>query len=301
MQMEGAEAEAAVRKVFKFVAGVLNDAFGEDEAKKCEAELKLLRKIPAEEALDDLSFSSVCQTLSVAIDAGLIPEQGLKTLRSLEGNLPKHGLSPISPLAISLKLGDFGEPLTVKVVKVSGETTSFEVQPWDRVLDLKCMLKPAFGTKVHLTTEDNKSLDDAATFSAAGIVSGAHLTAVSAPFQRGEGVESAMQDVLDFLEDGETVEAVVFGRWGWGGYERPEGVGVPENKLGKVLTPYEAGSYMEGWSFNGGHGAPECYAAHIYTNLRILFPSQYDGATCLNGIPLRPTACDPEDITMPGG
>ena len=55
---------------------------------------------------------------------------------------------------------------------------------------------------------------------------------------------------------------------------------------------------MEGWSFLGGHGAPECYAVYVYTNQRVIFVSQYDGATNLEGIPLRPMACKP---SMPGG
>ena len=55
---------------------------------------------------------------------------------------------------------------------------------------------------------------------------------------------------------------------------------------------------MEGWSFLGGHGSPECYAAYIYTNQRVIFVCQYDGLTSLEGIPARPIACMP---TMPGG
>jgi len=263
--------------------------------KKCEAELKLLRKTPAAEAVADFSFSSVCQTLSQAIDAGMVPEQGLQTLKDLAPSFQKFGLSTDSPLSVSLGLGD---KLSINVLKVNGESTCFEVRRHDRVMDLKCLLKPPFGTRVHLNTEDNTPLDDAQTFAEAGVRAGDTLTVVFEKLLWAKDDKSAIRDVMEFLEDGEIIEAVVFGKWGWGGYEEMVPPAVPMEKIGEVLMPYEAGSYMKGWSFYGGHGAPECYAAYIYTNLRVLFPSQYDGATRLNGIPLRPARCSPK---MPGG
>jgi len=66
----------------------------------------------------------------------------------------------------------------------------------------------------------------------------------------------------------------------------------------KVLTLEQAKPYMKGWSFNNGYGAPECYAVRIWTNLRVFWVTQYDGATQLNNTLRNPVDCVPD---MPGG
>eukprot|EP00439_Symbiodinium_sp_Y106_P042006 s306_g5.t1 len=259
---------AAVRKLFKCAAGVLNSAFGADEAKKCEAEVK---EILGDEFVE-CSFESVLLALSKAIEKGLVPEPGLQTLRNLEPHFEKNGLSPSSPLCVALGLH---ATLKINVVTMAGEKTAHEVESKGKILGLKCKLGVPFGTKANLTFKDTL-LQDSQTFADAGVEEGS-----------------------DLLLDDEEVEAIVFGDWGWGNYEEvDEAHQIPEHRRGKVLTPYEAGSYMEGWSFLGGHGAPECYAAYIYTNQRVIFVCQYDGLTSLEGIPKSPIACMP---TMPGG
>ena len=112
-------------------------------------------------------------------------------------------------------------------------------------------------------------------------------------------MKSAWQDVVEELQEGERIEAVIFGPWGWGGYREPDPPKVPHDLFGKVLKPEEAKQYMEDWTFYTDYGAPECYAAYIYTNWRIFFVVQYDGATWLEWIPRNPTeGIIPE---MPGG
>lgn len=119
---------------------------------------------------------------------------------------------------------------------------------------------------------------------------------------------SAWDDLHDFLEGGEEVEAVVFGPWGWGsfiegrgwepGYGEPNPPPVPFEKRGVLLDALEAMPYMRGWSFDGGYGAPMCYAVRIWTNRRVIWVTQYDGATWLDSAPRHPTAHMPD---MPGG
>lgn len=110
--------------------------------------------------------------------------------------------------------------------------------------------------------------------------------------------ESAKTDILEILERGESVEAVVFGNYGWDGYAEPTKPLVPKTKRGKVLTWEQAQKYMEGWSFYGGFGAPNCYATYIWTNKRIIWVTQYDGATSLSTAPRHPQEGIPD---MPGG
>jgi hypothetical protein len=117
---------------------------------------------------------------------------------------------------------------------------------------------------------------------------------------------NAWNDLQKELKEGETVEAIVFGNWGWAsnsgpdpdGYEEPDPKPVPMDMRGKVLTPEEAKPLMDGWSFNGGYGAPDCYAVRIWTNERILFVTQYDGATGLDSTARNPIDHWPD---MPGG
>jgi hypothetical protein len=111
-------------------------------------------------------------------------------------------------------------------------------------------------------------------------------------------MRNAYEDLRNELDADEAVEAVVFGEWGWGGYSEPDPAPVPGNIQGVVLTLDEAMPYFEGWSFDGGFGAPECYATYIWTNRRVLWVTQYDGATSLESAPRHPVACNPD---MPGG
>lgn len=129
---------------------------------------------------------------------------------------------------------------------------------------------------------------------------------------------NAYDDVIAFLDNDEEVEAVVFGPWGWGsspneeddwdyGFMEPgEGTEgepaaspfVPFDRRGVVLSWDEAQQYMQGWSFYGGHGSPDCYATYIWTNKNVLWVTQYDGATGLDSMPRHPFDVIPN---MPGG
>lgn len=122
---------------------------------------------------------------------------------------------------------------------------------------------------------------------------------------------NAYSNLRDYLEKGEKVEAVVFGEWGWGDYPAEPGCEedwdgntivdnppVPRNKRGIILPIKEARKYMAGWEFDGGYGSPECYATYIWTNQRVIWVTQYDGATRLDSAPRNPIDIIPD---MPGG
>jgi len=108
---------------------------------------------------------------------------------------------------------------------------------------------------------------------------------------------NAYKDLIDYLEDGEVVEALVFGEYGWSGYSE-DTIFVPKDKQGVLLTLEEAEPMMHGWTYDGGYGAPQCYATYIWTNKRVIWVTQYDGSTGLDSMPRNPLACKPD---MPGG
>lgn len=119
----------------------------------------------------------------------------------------------------------------------------------------------------------------------------------------GKVASNAYEELMQALNDGERVEAIVFGGWGGSdheelGYGEPDPPPVPFDKRGVVLTLEEAKPLMQSWQFIGGYGSPDCYAVHIWTNTRVFWVTQYDGSTGLDSAPRNPTPHIPD---MPGG
>ena len=96
---------------------------------------------------------------------------------------------------------------------------------------------------------------------------------------------NAYEDLLEYLEDGEVVEGIVFGAFGEKEQEPPP---VPVDRRGVVLTLEEAKPFMMDWSFHTDYGAAECYAAYIWTNMRLIWITQIDGAAGLDSAPRNP-------------
>ena len=109
---------------------------------------------------------------------------------------------------------------------------------------------------------------------------------------------SAWDDLVEYLNEGEVIESVSFGPWGWDGFGEPEDKPVPKEKQGVPMPPSEAQPLMQSWSFYGGYGSPDCYAVNVWTNSRVIWVTQYDGATGLDSAPRNPSENVPD---MPGG
>ena len=107
---------------------------------------------------------------------------------------------------------------------------------------------------------------------------------------------SAYNELLEFLDENEVVEGIIFGDYGWTIYGKHNP--YPDVVQRKLLTIEEAKPMMKDWVFYNGYGAPECFATNIWTNKRVIFVTQYDGSTNLNSVFRNPTECEPD---MPGG
>jgi len=114
-------------------------------------------------------------------------------------------------------------------------------------------------------------------------------------------MKTAYKELMEYLQEDEHVEAIIFGDFGWGGDREPEPHPVPHDKFGKILTMEQAEPYLKDgrWRFYGRYNSPRCYAVRIWTNKRVLWVSEYDGWTCLNSAPLKPI--DGYIPDMPGG
>lgn len=104
---------------------------------------------------------------------------------------------------------------------------------------------------------------------------------------------TAWDELQEMLTDGEQIEAVVLGDYGWGGgdelgYGEPSHRPVPLDKRGVVLTADEAKPLMQDWQLSGGFGAPSCYAATVWTNRQVIWVHEYDGSTGLESAPRHP-------------
>jgi len=104
---------------------------------------------------------------------------------------------------------------------------------------------------------------------------------------------SAWDELQAMLKEGERVEAIVFGPWGESPRDEPDPPFVPFGRRGIVLEPDEARKYMSGWSFFGDWGIPGGHAAYIWTDKRVFFVGEYDGATSLHSVPRNPQPCRP--------
>lgn len=109
-----------------------------------------------------------------------------------------------------------------------------------------------------------------------------------------------MATLREWIEEaaaGEPVEAVVIGKMGWGDYGSERVPNYAECPRGKVLSWDEALPWLS-YEFSSGFGSPGCQAIYAWTLTKVIFISQYDGATGWHAIPRNPVVCEPE---MPGG
>lgn len=111
---------------------------------------------------------------------------------------------------------------------------------------------------------------------------------------------------IEASAEGEPIEAVVIGAFGWGGWsEDPDDLAygeesvpfIPWDRRGVVL-PWEEARPLLDYQYDNGYGAPGCHAITAWTPSKVLFVTQYDGATGVDVMPRNPVDHRPE---MPGG
>ena len=101
------------------------------------------------------------------------------------------------------------------------------------------------------------------------------------------------QDILDEAGD-EQIEGIVIGNYSTSTYyHEDEPKNVP--RRGVMLTWNEAFPYLD-YEYDNGFGTAECHAITAWTTTKVIFVSEYDGATCVVSIPRHPTKHEPAMI-----
>jgi len=143
---------ASAKRLFKYVAGVLNGAFSVANVADCARDI--LRWLPDETSRrspDDsdvpydvdvegatfrISFTIACRALAAAIGAGVVPMRGILVLKQLRTGFPSHGIATNSPLC-DLLCGSDGLFVPSKVDAViapnTGEPSTAEQSEEDEV------------------------------------------------------------------------------------------------------------------------------------------------------------------------
>lgn len=109
---------------------------------------------------------------------------------------------------------------------------------------------------------------------------------------------------------GGPIKSVVIGGFGWSGgalgdrdeegglvYGLDETRVIPDDKKGIVL-PWEEARTLLNYEYDTGHGAPDCHAITAWAADRVIWVTQYDGATNLSTARRHPANHSPR---MPGG
>jgi len=104
-------------------------------------------------------------------------------------------------------------------------------------------------------------------------------------------MKKAYEQLLEKLEVGEEIEAVVFGDYV--GCDEPQNP-IPDKIKCIPLTFEQAKPYMLNWSVIDEYGSADCYAMHVWTNQRVMWITQYDGAASIDSMPRNPIECIPE-------
>lgn len=92
----------------------------------------------------------------------------------------------------------------------------------------------------------------------------------------------------------EAIDTVVIGPFGWSDeFDDPDAYAEDRikrplaPKRGVVLTWSQARPMLD-YTYDAGFGAPECDAVWAWTKSRVLFVSEYDGATGIHAVPRNP-------------
>ncbi len=106
-------------------------------------------------------------------------------------------------------------------------------------------------------------------------------------------MNNAYDDLLEFLADDEPVVGIVFGDW-CDEFSSPPDPAIPKEIHGKLLSFTAARPYLAAdWSFRARKSSADTYAAYIWTDRRVIWVVEYDGATWLDSALRDPRDCRP--------
>lgn len=97
--------------------------------------------------------------------------------------------------------------------------------------------------------------------------------------------------IEEALGPDETIEAVVIGE-GDSKYI-PNEIRKKQRKILDEVISWEIARPLLDYEFDDGFGGQDCNTVFVWTNKRVIFVSEYDGATGLKYVPRNPINCEP--------
>lgn len=121
-QASGTQQEASAKRVFKFVAGVFNNAFPPSHSAKLASDIQVFQPTASNTPV----FSVACDALMDAIEAGLVPRQGIHVIGDL---LAKNSSSMHPDAILSTRLSAYFLPDTKASMVALSDVTSVGSEP----------------------------------------------------------------------------------------------------------------------------------------------------------------------------
>jgi hypothetical protein len=102
--------------------------------------------------------------------------------------------------------------------------------------------------------------------------------------------------------DGEAINAIVVGEFGWGpepddsayGFLSSERRRPIPKKLKFIPVKWEEVADYLDYNYDRDYGGPDCHKIYAWTNSWIIYVDEYDGATQVSRIPRHPVPCEPD-------
>jgi hypothetical protein len=102
---------------------------------------------------------------------------------------------------------------------------------------------------------------------------------------------------IEYAAGGEPISAIAIGPFARGdGYGEDRISRAAPVRIGQLLKWEEARPMLD-YEFDRNFGQPQCDAIHAWTENKVLFVYEHDGATQVLTIPRNPT---PDDVRLPG-
>jgi Fe-S cluster biosynthesis and repair protein YggX len=100
-------------------------------------------------------------------------------------------------------------------------------------------------------------------------------------------------EAFEAVAGDEEIEFAVIGKHYWDQWRRGDSTPFNKARINQSLTWAEAREFLD-YEYDSGYGGADCHPAYAWTATKVIFVSEYDGATGASFVPRKPQDCEPE-------